>query len=373
MSSPKFRAVLFRGWYYAAWREQGTVRRASLRTKDAATAKLALKAFSEQFEIANRPQSITVEFVWNEYREKLKGKPAFATMGFEGRSVLPFFGAMAATGIVENDCLAYISKRRDAGRKDGTIWTELGRLRSALKWAEKKNLIAKAPFIFRPAISPPRNLRLTRDQAVTFLSSCITPHVRIFVLLAMTTGARSGALLGLTWSQVDLEKRIIDLNTPLVTTFVSPKKKNRAIVPINRTLMATLTEAKRGALTDFVVEWDGRPVKSIKKGLAAAGRRSGLPWVTAHVFRHSAASWMAASGISMDRIAAFLGHSDSRITARVYARFSPDYLRDAAEALEIETLHRVCSRVQSNTPTEHQMHETASNAQQNEPDDTKSP
>jgi integrase len=136
---------------------------------------------------------------------------------------------------------------------------------------------------------------------------------------------------------VDFERRIIHLGT----SGQSPKAKRRPVVPINQTLMAALQEAKRGALTDFVVEWSGRPVKSVKKGLAAAGKRCGLPWVTAHVFRHSAASWMAEAGISMDRIASFLGHSDSRITARVYAKFSPDYLRDAAEALEIETIHEI--------------------------------
>jgi integrase len=44
---------------------------------------------------------------------------------------------------------------------------------------------------------------------------------------------------------------------------------------------------------------------------------------------------MAEAGIGMAEIAQFLGHSDSRTTERVYARFSPDYLRKAAEALEI--------------------------------------
>ena len=369
---PKFRVVLFRGHFYAAWRERGETRRVSLRTQSRETAESALRSFAEQYEIFQRPQIITLEFVWNGYRETLKGRPAFQTMGFEGRSILPFFGTMAAGSIVEDICLAYVSKRRDAGRKDGTISTELGRLRSALKWAEKKNLITKAPYISRPAMSPPKNLRLTRQQAWLFLSSCITLHIRLFAILAMTTGARVGALLGLTWNQVDLERKIIDLKGP----GHNGAQKGRAVVPINRTLMAALQEAKRGALTDFVVEWDGRPVKSVKKGLAAAGRRCGLPWVTAHVFRHSAASWMAEAGISMDRIAAFLGHSDSRITSRVYAKFSPDYLRDAAEALEIETMHEVlrsAPRVQMNSTQGHTMHETAPNAQQKEQEDTKSP
>jgi len=37
----------------------------------------------------------------------------------------------------------------------------------------------------------------------------------------------------------------------------------------------------------------------------------------------------------MDRIAQYLGHSDSRITERVYARFAPDHLRDEADILDL--------------------------------------
>jgi integrase len=49
--------------------------------------------------------------------------------------------------------------------------------------------------------------------------------------------------------------------------------------------------------------------------------------------RHTAAVWMAEAGVPMPVIAQYLGHTDSRITERVYARFSPDYLRGAADAL----------------------------------------
>ena len=57
--------------------------------------------------------------------------------------------------------------------------------------------------------------------------------------------------------------------------------------------------------------------------------------VTPHALRHTAAVWMAEAGVPMPRIAAFLGHSNSRITEERYARFAPDHLREAAEALEI--------------------------------------
>jgi integrase len=338
---PKFRCVLYRGWYYAEWRENGVQRRKALRTRDRESAEQTLKSFAAAYEIANRPEVITVEFCWNGYRETLAGRPSFATMGFEGRSTLPFFGHMRAEAITGDDCRDYGRKRQMENRRDGTIWTELGRLRSALKWAERKNLIAKAPAIYRPPVPPPRDLRLSRDEAVSFLSACHMPHVRLFVLLAITTGARSGALLGLKWDRINFEGKTIDLHDPALAR----THKGRPTVPMNRTAAAALQEARAGALTPFVVEWAGRPVKSMKRSLASAGRRCGLPWVTAHVLRHTAACLMAERGVSMDRIAAMLGHSDSRVTSRVYAKFSPDFLRDAADALEIDTVHEFKGKI----------------------------
>jgi integrase len=334
---PNFRIVKYRGWLYAAWREGGTVRRKALRTRDRESAEQTLKAFATQFEISNRPEIITVEFCWNGYRETLKGRPSWTTMGFEGRSVLRELGRLEAAGISESDCKRYCALRKQHGIKDGTIWTELGRLRSALKWAERKNLIVKAPAIYRPPMPPPRDLRLTREQGASFLAACLIPHVRLFVILAMTTGARMSALLGLTWDRVDFDGKRIDLTGP----WIARKHKGRPVVPINRTLMAALQEASAGSLTPYVIEWNGKPVSSIKRGMASAGRRCGLPWVTAHVLRHTAACLMAERGVSMDRIAAMLGHSDSRITSRVYAKFTPDFLRDAADALEIDILSDV--------------------------------
>jgi integrase len=43
---------------------------------------------------------------------------------------------------------------------------------------------------------------------------------------------------------------------------------------------------------------------------------------------------MAEAGVPMAEIAQYLGHTDSRITERVYARFSPTYLRGAVGALD---------------------------------------
>jgi len=49
-------------------------------------------------------------------------------------------------------------------------------------------------------------------------------------------------------------------------------------------------------------------------------------------FRHSTASILAESGVSMGEIAQMLGHSNTRMVESVYAKFSPTYLRKAADA-----------------------------------------
>jgi integrase len=83
-----------------------------------------------------------------------------------------------------------------------------------------------------------------------------------------------------------------------------------------------------------VIEYAGRPVKSVKRAFAAAAEKAGVPWCTPHVLRHTAAVHMIESGVSIAEVAQYLGHSSETVTYRVYARFSPDYLRRAGAALE---------------------------------------
>jgi integrase len=75
--------------------------------------------------------------------------------------------------------------------------------------------------------------------------------------------------------------------------------------------------------------------------------------VTPHMLRHSAAVYMAEDGVSMDEIAQFLGHNDVATTRRVYARFSPNHLRDAAAALELDDLGTLYHRTVRKRPLSH--------------------
>lgn len=169
---------------------------------------------------------------------------------------------------------------------------------------------------------------LTKAQFRKFLEGCGSHHVRLFSMLAVTTGGRKTAILEAKWGQVDFQRALIQLNPE----GRSQNSKQRATVPLNDLIMPVLREAKDAALTDYIIEHHGKPLKDIKKGFAAASKRSGIT-AHPHMLRHSAAVWMAEDRVPMSEIAAFLGHRDINVTTRIYARYHPDYLRQAARSL----------------------------------------
>jgi integrase len=56
------------------------------------------------------------------------------------------------------------------------------------------------------------------------------------------------------------------------------------------------------------------------------------PAPTFHVLRHTYASALAMKAVSMRVIADQLGHADTRITERHYARLAPSYVADVVRA-----------------------------------------
>lgn len=252
------------------------------------------------------------------------------------KALKPVFGHLAPGDIDKKACRLFREGRVSAGRSLGTVWTDLSVLRACMNWAQKHGLISSAPFVWLPTPPKPKDRRLTREEAERLLAECVTPHLRLFVLLALATAGRASALLELEWARVDFDRGQIDLRTA-----EQNKIKRRAIVPMNATLRAALSEAREGALTGHVIEWAGQRVRTVKRAFGRAVDRAGLSDVTPHTLRHTAAVWMAEAGVPMTVIAQYLGHADSRTTERIYARYSPEYLKTASEALEMPAVRRV--------------------------------
>lgn len=320
-----------RGGFCVTWTEGGKRRRYRLDARDRAAAEAeALAVYRRKAARLDRP---TVAAIWSAYIADRSGRPIATTMGHTGKAVLPFFGNLDADTISTDHCRQYTASRRATGRSDGTIWTELGHLRTALRWAAAQRIITHAPEIERPAKPKPKDRYLTAAEVTRLIDHAHAPHVRLAMIIMLATAARVGAVLDLTWDRVDFERRQINLQLPDATT-----RKGRAIVPINDWLMAALTAAAPAALSDYVIEHGGGPVKSVLRGVYAAADRAGLKGVSPHVLRHTAAVHMAAAGVPMDQISQYLGHSNVQITSSVYARFAPDHLRDAANVLDFSAI-----------------------------------
>lgn len=321
-----YRLGRLNGEFVVTWWEEGKRRRFRLGTTDRGEAERKARDIAR---LAEKPIEPTVGNLWRAYREENAGRPVAVTMGHEWKAMAATFEALRPEDISVDLCRAHAARRVAAGRSRGTVWTELGHLRTVLNWAEKRGMIERAPHVDRPSKPPPKERHLDRDEARRLIDSCAAPHVRLAVVLMLGTAARVGAILDLEWDRVDMERGVIRLAREDAAT-----RKGRATVPMNGMVRAALTEARRGALTDHVVEYGGEKVASIKRGFAAAVERAGLTGVTPHVLRHTAAVWLAEAGKPMSEIAQYLGHSNSRITESVYARYSPTHLRSSADVLD---------------------------------------
>lgn len=322
-----------RGGYCVYWTEGRKRRRYQLEARSRTEAEA--EGRDRYLKETRAPGGQTVAQIWEGYIVHLGEKPTAETMRHTGKAVLAHFGSFRPDQITVQDCRDYAAKRAADGRKIGTVHTEMGHLRSALRWAHRQGIIAREPYIERPP-KPASDVRpLTDAQITALLDGCRAYHVRLAVVLLLTTGARVGAVLDLEWNRIDFERGVIDLRLPDGVT-----RKGRAVVPMNRMARASLEHARRAALTPYVVEWAGGPVKSIRTGYRAALRRAGLRNVNIHSIRHTVAIKLLQSGAPMEEVSQYLGHSNTATTYKIYARFQPEYLAERAEVLNFHEVRR---------------------------------
>lgn len=318
---------LYRGVWHVYWREQDHTgktipRRSSLRTSDQATARRRYSDFLKSLE--QKPE--TVGDIVDLYLKDIEGKSSADVARHNWKALKPHFGHLRPDQVTIQTCREYTAKRQEKGRSGNTIIRELGVMSAALHWHDK---FTPARFEM-PSKPAPRNRYLSKDESRALIGAAVAPHIKLFIILALTTAGRASAILDLTWEQIDFTAGRIYLSKGS-----EAKNKRRATVPMNKTARDALIEAQKAALSDFVVEWAGGKVNDVKRGVKRTADRAGLKDVSAHVLRHTAAVWMAEAGVPMSEISQYLGHTSTSVTERVYARYSPEHLRTASEALEI--------------------------------------
>jgi integrase len=260
------------------------------------------------------------------YMASIEGKPSHPRRLDAWKAMRPFWERTDPALIDPPMCRAYAASRRVS---PATARYELLQLSTALAWGRTARHITAKPDMWLPEPSERKVRHLTHAQFEQFFAAVIAPHARLYVLLGLYTMARPSAILDLQWSRVDFDRGLIDLNPP----GRRQTAKRRPVVPMNAELREALQIAYEARQSAFVVEHGAKQVASVKKAFQAASSRSGVA-VTPYTLRHTGAVWAAEAGIPMAEIAQFLGHDDDRTTSKHYSRFSPDYLRGVANAVQ---------------------------------------
>lgn len=334
--SAELRIGRLNGGYVVTWWEGDKRRRYRLDAQSRAAAETeALTVFQRE---TLKAEGTTVGSLWEMYRHEKQGRRVAVAMGFEWKAMGPYFGHLRPEDTSVATFRKYIADRRKAGKHDGTIWTELGHLRTVFTWARNARLIPFAPQVERPAKPAPKDRWLNRAEIDKLLAAPKAHHVQLAILLMLATAGRVSAVLELTWERVNFEQGTINLRTS-----ETGPRKGRAVVPMNDGLRAALSSAEKAAMTDYVIEWAGEPIKRLRTGFTAAAKAAGIKGVTPHVLRHTAAVHLVAGGTPMQKVSQYLGHSSISVTERVYARFAPDHLKAEAEILDFTKPVRIVS------------------------------
>lgn len=322
MARPRkpFRLIKPGQYYYVAYHDGQRSQRASTGTQSRAEAERFLDRFVAGYEDA-APGTVDIRSVLDGYAAARPERSRRGNRKYLIKNLNGVLGNLNVGDITDAVVKRYAKQR---GKANGTILRELGILRAATYWAERQQWIERAPRFQMPVPNdPPKDRWLTKEEGRRLLDAATAPHIRMFIMLGLYTGARTGAMLDLEWSRVG---RLINYGDGV-------GNKRRAIVPIAEPLRVELDAQREVATTGHVIEYNGRPITRIGPGWSTVVRRAGLERVTPHTLRHTCATWMIQEGVSLRKVARMLGDTEATVE-RVYGHHAPEWLSDAVEALE---------------------------------------
>jgi integrase len=234
-------------------------------------------------------------------------------------------------------------------------------LRSAFREAVEWHLIERNPT---HAVRPPRRVlkpmrALTAAQVRLLCEGARGDDLEALFVLAVTTGMRLGELLGLRWSDVELDpsglSRVVVQRTLVRVSgrwlFGEPKsaRSRRGIVLSQRAVTALRAHRARQkrqrratgpawADHDLVFADDhGEPLFGshvTERRLKPLLRRLDLPPIRFHDLRHTAATLLLTRGINAKVVSEMLGHGNVQLTLETYTHVLPDMQSQVATAMD---------------------------------------
>lgn len=174
-------------------------------------------------------------------------------------------------------------------------------------------------LVRRPVIRNERSRRLTGDEEQRLLDGCSggkIPYFRTLIILAIETGMRRGELLGLKWSDVSHNRRVISL--------AMTKNGTSRDVPLSQRAFDALMDWKSRADVDQSTIF---PMKagSLEQAWYRLLARVGITGLRFHDLRHEGVSRLFERGLNVIEVSSISGHKEMRMLKR-YTHLAADDL-----------------------------------------------
>lgn len=282
-------------------------------------------------------------------------------------------GTKKVVDIKKSDILMLYKKLSDGGYSAGTIQILQKIIRPSLQLACDDNVILKNPAdgcTKEYSTELEKKYALTFDEEKEFLERIknrprMERYYPMYHILLLT-GLRISEAIGLTWKDVDMDKREISINHQVQCIVVDHKctlyansTKTEAgvrIIPMTDEVYKLFLKQRKVWLainkdTDFEVDGykdfvfishvTGRcmyhnNVRRMLRSIVAMNkeREIQLPPISPHILRHTAATRLAESGCDIKVLQYLLGQTDIRTTMRVYNHVDPERIKREMEKLE---------------------------------------
>lgn len=174
-------------------------------------------------------------------------------------------------------------------------------------------------LVRRPVIRNERSRRLTGNEEQRLLDGCDggqLPYLRTLLIVAIETGMRRGELLGLKWSDISHNRRVV--------TLVMTKNGSGREVPLSSRAFDALMEWKSRSVVDQSTVFP-MTAGALEQAWRRLLIRVGITGLRFHDLRHEGVSRLFERGLNMIEVSSISGHKELRMLKR-YTHLSADDL-----------------------------------------------
>jgi integrase len=245
------------------------------------------------------------------------------------RIILPRLGSKKVSAVQMRDIHALHVSMKETPYQGNRVLALISKMFSlAVKWGWRSDNPVKGIERYREE----RRERWLSDNELRRLLGALSDHpnqrAANAVRFQLLTGARIGEVLASRWSDIDMERGV----------WIKPshhtKQKRTEHLPLSAPALALLSKMREqaGVSERFLFPGNSpdKPLQGIKKFWRGITEQVGLRDYRLHDNRHTHASHLVSSGLSLEIVGRLLGHT-SPMTTKRYAHLADDPLRAATE------------------------------------------